>query len=300
MNILITGGTGFIGRALCADLLDSGHVVTVLSRQTAQRVRSLCGAVTVLRSLAEIAEDARFDAVVNLAGEGIADARWTAARKALLHSSRIGQTRELIATMARLRTKPAVLLSASAIGYYGDQGDLALTETSPPHVEYTHSLCAEWEQEARRAQALGIRVCLLRTGLVVGRSGGFLKKMLLPFRLGLGGRIGSGRQWMSWIHLNDHIAIQKLLLEDVRLHGAFNLTAPKPVTNGEFTATLARCLDRPAFLPVPAPVLKLALGEMAGLLLGGQRVLPASIEGSGYRFQYPTLQPALQDVLRQH
>lgn len=298
MNILITGGTGFIGRALCVDLLDAKHGVTVLSRQRSERVRNLCGAVSVVRSLAEIKADARFDAVINLAGEGIAEARWTTARRALLHSSRIGTTRELIATMARLDVKPAVLLSASAIGYYGDQGDLALSESSSPHDEYTHGLCDEWEQEARQAKALGIRVCLLRTGLVIGRDGGFLSKMLPLFRMGLGGRIGHGRQWMSWIHLADHIAIQKRLLEDVRLHGAFNLTAPQPVTNAEFTTTLARCLHRPACLPVPAPILKLALGEMAGLLLGGQRVLPAAIERTGYRFQYPALQPALEDVLR--
>lgn len=252
----------------------------------------------MLRSLAEITEDARFDAVINLAGEGIADARWTSARKALLHSSRIGVTRELVATMTRLSVKPAVLLSGSAIGYYGDQGDLAVSESSPPHDEYTHRLCKEWEHEALQAQGLGIRVCLLRTGLVVGRDKGFLGKMLPLFRTGLGGRMGDGRQWMSWIHLDDHIAIQERLLEDVHLQGAFNLTAPQPVTNAEFTATLARCLRRPARLPVPSSVLKLALGEMAGLLLSGQRVLPELIERSGYRFQYPALQPALEDILR--
>lgn len=297
MNILIIGGTGFIGRALCASLLADGNELTVLSRQAAERVRAVCGPVAPLESLSHIPADARYDAVINLAGEPIADARWTAARKALLRSSRVGVTQELIATLVRLDNKPTVLLSGSAVGYYGDQGDTPLNEMSPPHVEYTHTLCSEWEAEARKAETLGIRVCVLRTGLVVGRDGGFLKKMLPVFRMGMGGRLGDGKQWMSWIHLEDHIAIQKLLLQNAELSGAFNLTAPNPITNAQFTQTLAHCLKKPAVLPVPATVLKLALGEMAGLLLGGQRVLPERIERAGYRFRFANLEQALEDVL---
>ncbi|QSA96614.1 TIGR01777 family oxidoreductase [Methylococcus sp. EFPC2] len=298
MHFLITGGTGFIGRALCADLLAQGHELTVLSRQPSERVRGVCGPVTPLGSLDLICDDARYDAVINLAGEPIADSRWTAARKAQLRASRVDVTRELVGRLARLRHKPDTLLSASAIGYYGDQGDTPLDESSPPHVEYTHTLCLEWEAEARKAETLGIRVCVLRSGLVVGRDGGFLKKMLPLFRAGLGGRIGDGKQWMSWIHLADHIAIQNFLLKDPQLSGAFNLTAPDPVTNAEFTRILAQSLKRPAGLPVPAAMLKLMLGELAGLLLGGQRVLPERILRAGYAFRFPHLQPALEDVLR--
>jgi uncharacterized protein (TIGR01777 family) len=297
MNILITGGTGFIGRALCADLLGDGHELTVLSRQAAERVRAVCGAVTPLGSLRQIPRDARFHVVINLAGEPITDARWTPARKVLLNTSRSGLTRDLIAALDRLEHKPEVLLSGSAVGYYGNQGDRSLTETSPPHAGYAHTLCAEWEAAARRAETLGVRVCVLRTGLVVGRDGGFLKRMVPMFRLGLGGRLGDGKQWMSWIHLSDHLAIQKHLLRHPELSGAFNLTAPHPVTNEEFTRTLARRLNRPARLPVPAIVLRLAFGEMADLLLGGQRVLPERIMQAGYRFRFADLADALEDAL---
>lgn len=298
MNILITGGTGFIGRALCASLLSDGHRLTVLSRQAPERVQATCGAVQPIRTLSELERSEPLDAVIHLAGEPIAAARWTEARKAQLRSSRVDLTWRLVEWLADRESKPAVLLSGSAVGYYGNQGDTPLTETSPPKTgDFAHALCAEWEEAASQATRLGIRVCLLRTGLVVGRDGGFLSKMLPLFKLGLGGRLGDGRQWMSWIHLDDHIAIQKRLLESRHLSGAFNLTAPHPVTNAEFTRTLAQCLKKPAWLPTPAPLLKLALGEMSGLLLGGQRVLPERITQDGYTFRFETLQAALQDVV---
>jgi hypothetical protein len=194
--------------------------------------------------------------------------------------------------------RPAVFLSASAIGYYGDQGDATVTEDSAPHAEYTHTLCAGWEAAAHEAQALGIRTAILRIGLVLGPGGGFLARLLPPFRLGLGGPVGSGRQWMSWIHREDLLGIIDLLLARDELRGAFNATAPAPVTSREFARALGRVLHRPAVLPLPAFVLKAALGEMSRLLLTGQRVLPARALEAGYVFRFTELEDALKDVLR--
>lgn len=225
-------------------------------------------------------------------------ARWTTKRKQSLLDSRVGTTRQLVDIMAKAEQKPAVFLSGSAIGWYGDQGDAPLDESFQTTAgDFGHELCAQWEHAALQAESLGVRVCLLRTGLVVGKGGGFLARMLPPFRLGLGGRIGHGRQWMSWIHRDDHVAITGKLLEDTALSGVFNLTAPTPVSNAEFTQTLSGILRRPAPLPVPAWLLKLAMGEMAELLLGGQKVLPERIMRAGYRFQHPRLEDALREVL---
>ena len=297
MKILVTGGTGFIGKTLCGFLLDKNHQLTVLSRRPNQ-VASLCGeSVQAIHKLDQLTSSDTYDAIINLAGEGVADARWNAARKQVLLDSRINTTRQLIAFIESADKKPEVLISGSAVGFYGNRGDRKVNEESLGYVEFSHQLCAEWEVCALEAENWGVRVCIIRTGLVIGDDGGFLKRMLLPFKLGLGGRLGDGKQWMSWIHRTDYIDILDKLLEIRVLHGAFNATAPEPVTNTEFSQTLARVLNRPAILPVPAFILKILLGEMSGLLLGGQRVLPEHIEKAGFEFKFKTLEQALSDVL---
>lgn len=294
MKILITGGTGFIGKKLCHFLLDKEHELTVLSRNP-EKVSTLCGKeVKAISNIDQLTASDSFDAIINLAGEGIADARWTTARKKVLLDSRIGTTKQLVKFIERADKKPEVFISGSAIGFYGNLGSLVLTEDSEPHEEFSHELCLKWEAAAQDAEKMGVRVCIVRTGLVIGDDGGFLKRMLPPFKFGLGGPIGDGQQWMSWIHRKDYIAILDLLLETKVLQGIFNGTAPEPVTNAEFSKTLGKVLNRPTFLPVPAFVLKILLGEMSALLLGGQRVLPVRVENSGFEFTFRTLEEALQ------
>ncbi|HHS83505.1 MAG TPA: TIGR01777 family protein [Gammaproteobacteria bacterium] len=297
MKILITGGTGFIGRRLCRLLVDRNHSLTVLSRNPAAGAGIVGDGIDFISDLDTLTPADRFDAIINLAGAPIFAGRWTERRKQLIRDSRIQTTAKLIAFIERSAQKPAVLISGSAVGYYGDQGDTLLDEASTGHDEFSHQLCRDWEAEAERARQYGVRVCLLRTGLVIGEGGGFLRPMLLPFRLGLGGRLGSGKQWMSWIHIEDHVAMVCTLLENPDLKGIFNATAPNPVTNREFTRTLAHLLRRPALLPVPAGVLRLLLGEMSDLLLGGQRVLPARFQQAGFQFRYPELEPALRQAI---
>lgn len=297
MKILITGGTGFIGKKLCHFLQDKKHELTVLSRKP-EKVHSLCGnSVQAISNIDQLKTSDSFDAIINLAGEGIADARWTESRKQILLDSRINTTKQLVSYIERAKKKPEVLISGSAIGYYGNRGSIKLNEESHPHEEFAHELCEKWEAAALVAEKSGVRVCIIRTGLVIGKDGGFLKRMLLPFKFGLGGPLGDGNQWMSWIHLTDFIAIIDKLLESVVLQGVFNATAPEPVTNTEFTQTLGKVLYRPAFLPVPAFILKILLGEMSELLLGSQRVLPVRLNKAGFEFKFKTLEQALKDVL---
>lgn len=297
MQILITGGTGLIGRRLCKALLAQGHELTVLSRKP-ESVPEKCGAtVHAIAALDEWLPELRFDAIVNLAGEPILDARWTAQRKQLLWSSRVTLTEQLVRRIAAAQHKPSVLLSGSAIGYYGDRGDAVLDESAVAGTDFAARLCAAWEATALSAESQGVRVCLLRTGLVLSRHGGLLGRMQLPFKFGLGARIGSGKQWMSWIHIDDYVAILLKLLSEVQARGPYNMTAPQPATNREFTATLATVLHRPAPFVMPAWFLKLLMGERARLLLEGQKVLPNRIEAAGYRFTIATLRDALQDLL---
>ncbi|MBT9099856.1 TIGR01777 family oxidoreductase [Methylovulum psychrotolerans] len=297
MDILLTGGTGFLGSALARNLYDQNNTVTILTRNP-QSVRQIGRpGLKVLDDMANINADSSYQAVINLAGAPIFAGRWTPAQKQLIRSSRIGLTERLLDALARMPTPPQVLVSGSAIGYYGCQGDTPLTEYSAVHEDFSQQLCHDWEQAARQAEAQGTRVCLIRTGLVVGAGSGFLQRMLLPFRFGLGGRLGNGQQWMSWIHLQDWLGIAQSLLYDTTLHGPYNATAPHPVTNREFTRTLAACLHRPALLTLPASLLKLGLGEMSELLLGGQNVLPQRLLEHGYSFRYPLLSDALQEVL---
>jgi uncharacterized protein (TIGR01777 family) len=270
--------------------------LVVLTRDADRAAALLPPGTRAVPSLSALGTQERIDAVVNLAGEPIASGRWTRARKRLLESSRIDLTRELVVWMSRLATRPRVLLSASAIGFYGDQGDGEVTETTPPHDEYQHRLCRDWEAAALEARALGVRTACLRIGLVVGPDGGFLARMLPPARFGLGGHIGSGRQWMSWIHREDLVEMILFLLAHDELDGVFNGTAPNPVTSREFAATLAAALRRPQ-LPAPAFLFRLVFGEMSRLLLTGQRVLPRRLQAAGFGFRWPNLPGALRDVL---
>ena len=297
MNIFITGGTGFIGSALTKRLVEQGHAVTVLSRSP-EKVAQLCGPnVKSLGSLSQLKAEDNYQVIFNLAGAPIVDARWSEDRKQLIRDSRIGLTEQLISCIARLNIKPELLISGSAIGYYGGQGDAVLSEQSVPAGDFSAQLCIDWEATAKQAEQFGVRVCLIRTGLVIANGGGFLQRLLLPFRLGLGGRIGDGRQWMSWIHRQDWINIAMAMMTDTTMQGAYNATAPNPVTNAEFTRILAKCLKRPALLPVPAWVLKMLLGEMSELVLGSQRVLPERLLKQDFKFQYGDLSAALNEAL---
>jgi uncharacterized protein (TIGR01777 family) len=238
------------------------------------------------------------DAVVNLAGASIADGRWSTQRKELLRSSRIDTTRALVNALAKMNARPSVLVSASAIGIYGDRGNETLTEESNPGTNFLAGLAQEWEAEALKAEALGIRVVVARFGIILAREGGALAKMMLPFKFGAGGKLGSGRQWMSWVMLEDVVGALKLTIENSAARGAINFVAPQPLQNFEFTKILAKALRRPALFPAPAFALRLALGEMAdALLLSSQRVAPQALEKSGYRFLHADLSTALKNLL---
>ena len=295
MHILLTGGTGLIGRQLCRHWLAQGHRVTVWSRQP-ETVAQVCGAqVLGVGRLQEVI--GAVDAVVNLAGAPIADRPWTHKRKALLWSSRINLTETLLAWMESLEQKPAVLISGSAVGWYGDGGERELTEASGPvQDDFPSQLCIAWEETAQRAEAMGVRVVLVRTGLVLAAEGGFLSRLLLPFKLALGGPIGNGRQWMSWVHIKDQIALIDFLLHKEDASGPYNACAPHPVRNREFAKTLGQVLHRPAFMPMPAFALKVGLGELSGLLLGGQKALPERLLVAGFTFQFTELRAALDDL----
>jgi hypothetical protein len=297
MDILITGGTGAIGRVLCQNLQAQGHSLTVLSRKPAT-VGPLCGETsTALRSLSELPNTAHFDAIINLAGEVVIGPYWTKKRKQQLWDSRVTLTEQLVDFIDRADSKPAVLINASAVGFYGHGADKLIDETSPGAGGFAHQLCDGWEQAARRAESFGVRVCIVRIGLVLMAHSGLLKSMLPSFRLGLGARLGDGQQWMPWIHLQDLIALFEFLLEHPHLSGVFNGVAPNPVTNAEFTRQLAQQLHRPAFLFVPAFALTGLLGEMGRLLIEGQRAVPKRLLDNGFTFHYADLDVALTDIL---
>jgi len=293
MHVLITGGTGFIGRELCKALFMAGHPVTVLTRDTAPP--PLPG----VRLIGQLDAAQGIDAVVNLAGEPLAAGRWNDARKQAFRDSRIGTTQKLLSWIDSLAKRPRVLVSGSAIGYYGASDDSLLNESAPPGEDFAAMLCRDWETEAFKARALGLRVCTLRTGIVLATDGGALAKMLPPFNLGMGGPMGSGEQWMSWVRRCDLVQLILWLLHNEAASGAYNGTAPQPVTNREFARTLGAVLHRPAVLTTPAFALKLLFGEMAeSLLLTGQRVVPSKAEAEGFVFHQPELDAALRDLLR--
>jgi hypothetical protein len=295
---LVTGGTGFIGSALIRALRAAGHQATVLSRDPARAVRSFDdGGVRAIARLDALDDGEAFDAVVNLAGAPVLGQRWSARRKRLLLASRIAISEALVAWLRRTRTRPALWLQASAIGFYGARAaDERLTEDSAAGSGFMAELCQRWESAAAPAVALGTRQVVLRLGVVFG-PGGSLGAMLLPYRLGLGGRLGSGEQVLSWIHRDDLLRIVAFALADDRLHGVYNATAPQPVTQAQFAATAGRLLHRPTWLHLPARPIRLLAGEMAQLLVDGQRVLPQRLEQAGFEFRHPALEPALRELL---
>ena len=277
MKVVITGGSGFIGRAIAEHLRAGGHTVTAVSLRTPPAFEVFAGC----------------DAVVHLAGEPVAQ-RWTAAAKQRILNSRVQGTRTLVTALRQ--QPPAVLVSASAIGYYGSRGDEILTEDSPPASDFLGQVAVAWEQEARAAEAFGVRVVTPRIGVVLGRGGGALQKMALPFRFGVGGRLGDGKQWTSWIHLDDLIALVEFSIATATVRGAVNAVAPNPLTNADFTRELATALHRPALFPVPAAALKLLLGEMSQVVLASQRVIPEAALRAGFQFRFTEVGEALRQI----
>ena len=296
LRILVTGSTGLVGRPLVAFLESGGHVVHRLTRRPATQEREI--EFDPEKGAAHPSEMENFDAVIHLAGDPIAKGRWTPAKKRLIRDSRVPFTRRLAETLAALRNPPSVLISASATGYYGDRGDRILRESDPPGEGFLPEVCLQWEAATEPALQAGIRVAHLRTGLVLAAQGGALGPMLLPFQLGVGGPLGNGRQWWSFVALDDLLYLIHHVLMNEGVHGPINATSPEPVTNAEFTRSLGRVLRRPAFIPVPKFALELALGPMTGpLLLASARVNPEKLLDSGFEFAYPSLDSALRHVL---
>lgn len=291
MTIVIAGGSGFLGQKLVKRLKGEGHAVSILTRRPVRandvQWNPDGSSGTLPRHLNGT------DAVINLAGEGIADKRWSTERKAALRNSRVLATRTLVRAIADCAQPPQAFISASAVGYYGPRGDEPITESSSAGSDFLAQLCVEWEQEARVVESPATRLAIVRTGVVLAGDGGALAKMLLPFKLGVGATLGSGDQFMPWIHVDDWSALVAWLLQNDRAAGSFNASAPAPVTNRTFTHTLGRVLRRPALLHAPAFVLQAALGQMSAILLHGQRMLPAHAEHLGFRFTHRTLEPAL-------
>jgi uncharacterized protein len=309
MNILMTGATGLVGTALVRAFTAEGHVIYRLARPGSTRNETISGVFDIAWNpatgkigdvpgqLPRIDLRNHIDAVINLAGAPIADGRWSAERKALLRSSRIDTTRGLVRAMAAMSPRPRVFISASAIGYYGDRGDEVLTENSAPGTDFLATLAKEWEDEAVKAEQFGIRVVVARLGVVLAKTGGALPQMMMPFRFGLGGKLGSGRQWMSWIALEDVVTIIRTALATDSLKGAVNLVSPEPVRNADFTRSLARALHRPAIFTAPAFALRLAMGHMSEMILAGTRVTPQVLLQHGYQFHHTQLDEALSAIL---
>ncbi|MCS7306776.1 MAG: TIGR01777 family oxidoreductase [Thermoguttaceae bacterium] len=301
MRILISGSTGFLGKAIRAALKADGHELLPLLRRQPEEADEPFVLWDPAAGQLNPAQLEGLDAVIHLAGENIAARWWTAVQKQRIRSSRVDATRLLAETLAGLRQKPQSLLSASAIGFYGDRGDEILSEVSPPGRGFLAEVCQAWESATQPAQQAGIRVVHLRFGVVLWPSGGMLAKLLPVFRWALGGRLGSGRQWLSWVSLQDVIGAVRHLLSNPTLSGPFNITAPSPVTNAEWTVILSRVLRRPAIFHLPAWLLRLVLGEMADqLLLASTRAIPYRLQDSGFSFQDGILEPALQRMLREY
>jgi len=279
MIIAITGASGFVGRHTTALLRRAGHEIRAVSTRGEVRAADLDGC----------------DAVVNLAGEPVAQ-RWTSEARERIRSSRVEGMRQVVAALRGLKTRPRVLLSASAIGFYGNRDDQILEESSPPGADFLAGVVVEWEREAEVARGAGIRVVMLRLGVILGPNGGALEKMLPPFRLGLGGRIGDGQQWMSWIHVDDVARLIAFAIANP-VRGAINATAPNPVRNVDFTRELARALHRPAIFPVPKFALRALFGEMAAIVYASQRVMPDAALRAGFRFDFPELRAALENIV---
>jgi uncharacterized protein (TIGR01777 family) len=302
MRVIITGGTGLIGRALAADLAAGGHEVILLSRAPG-RVTGLPAGVRAegwdgrtATGWGPLADGA--DAIVNLAGENLGAGRWTAERKRRIRDSRLNAGRAVVEAVQAVSRAPRVVVQSSAVGYYGPQGDQELAEEAPPGNDFLARLCVEWEASTAPVEAMGVRRVVIRSGVVLHASEGALPRMLLPFKLFVGGPLGGGRQALSWIHIADEVAAIRFLVEKEEAAGAFNLAAPHPLTNAEFGRAVGRVLGRPAWLPAPAFALRLALGEMATVVLDGQRVVPRRLLGMGFAFRFPEAEAALRDLLK--
>jgi uncharacterized protein (TIGR01777 family) len=304
MRILVSGSTGFLGTALLETLQGQGHSIARLvrpgtSQKSVAEVRAGSVSWDPVAGQFDAAAAEGVDALIHLAGASIAGGRWNATRKELLRTSRIDATRHLIGALSKLQRPPRVIVAASAIGYYGNRGDETLTEASPPGNDFLAVACREWETEAARGAEFGARVVNLRFGIILAAHGGALPRMAMPFKFGAGGRLGDGRQWMSWVTLQETVSIVQFALATSALAGPVNAVAPNPVRNSEFTRVLAKTLHRPALFPAPAFALRLALGEMAdALLLISQRVMPSRLADSGYKFSQPNLADALAEVFR--
>lgn len=297
MRILVVGGSGFIGKALCHKLLKNGNQVSVLTRSLKQQHEW----VESINFITELNGDNEYyDVIINLAGEPLNKKRWNDEVKKNIYESRIQTTQKIINFIAKSELKPKLLISGSAIGFYGNDQDKIFTEESMPADDgFTHKLCDDWEKSARQALQYGVRVCLLRTGIVLGKNGGVLGEMIPPFNLGLGGKLGDGKQWMSWIHIDDVVDAILFLIDNDSLSGPFNFTSPEAVTNETFIHELASTLHRPCFVTMPEFVVKILFGEMGEtLLLKGQRVVPNKLLNSGYQFKFPSISKALNNILR--
>lgn len=296
MRILICGASGLIGKALTKALEAKGCELLLAGRKEPQDERETKW--TIEDGFAEPKRLEGLDAVIHLAGESVSALRWTDEKKAAIRSSRVDGTRSVVDALAKLKSRPKVLISGSAVGFYGDRDDEILTESSTSGDNFLAKTCREWEAESRRAEDAGIRTVLLRTGIVLSKDGGALATMLLPFKLGVGGVIGDGKQWMSWISLDDEIRAIEFVLEHEEVRGAVNLVSPNPVTNQEFTSVLGEVLYRPTFIPLPEFAVSMLLGEMGDeLLLSSTRAIPARLEALGFEWQFPELKLALEHAL---
>jgi len=301
MRVIITGGTGLIGRALMASLAADGHEVIILTRDPARATGLPPGARAErwdARSAAgwgTLANGA--DAIVNLAGENLAAGRWTPERKRRILDSRVQAGQAIVAAVRAAAVKPGVVVHSSGIGYYGASGDAEVTEASPPGRDFLAQVCVAWEAASAETAALGVRSVVVRSATVLSREGGALPRLMLPFRLFVGGPLGNGQQWWPWIHIADEVAAIRFLIERADAQGPFNLAAPQLVRQAEFSRALGRALGRPSWLPVPAFALRLLLGEMAAVLLDGQRAAPQRLLELGFAFRFPTIEAALRDLV---
>ncbi|MEN4011152.1 MAG: TIGR01777 family oxidoreductase [Bellilinea sp.] len=300
MNVLMAGGSGLIGSRLTQNVLQAGNKVWILSRypermRQAQGIQAVGWDAATPRGWGGLVE--QMDVVINLTGENLGAGRWTAARRASFYSSRVNSGKALVAAIAQSGSKPKVVVQASAVGYYGDGGDQELDEQCPPGSDSLAQLCVDWENSTRAVEDLGVRRVVIRTGVALAPHAAVFKRLTLPFKLFVGGPIGSGRQWLPWIHLDDVVAAIRFLIDDPAASGAYNLTSPQPMRNAEFGKTLAKAMRRPYWMPVPGFALRLALGEMSRLVLEGQRALPHRLLAAGYVFRYEQLEAVLSDLL---
>jgi hypothetical protein len=302
MRVIITGGTGLIGRPLAASLARDGHEVILLSRNPAATTGIPQGAQVVAwdgrsaKGWGHLADGA--GAIVNLAGASLAEGRWTADRKAEIVDSRVNAGQAVVEAITAARAKPAVLIQSSAVGYYGPRGTEIIAEDAPPGQDFAAQVCVRWEDSTRAVEALGVRRAIIRTGIVLSAEGGALPRMLLPYRFFAGGKIGSGTQGFPWIHMDDEVGAIRFLVDTAAANGPFNLTAPNPPTNAEFTQAVGKAMGRPAAIPAPSFAMKAAFGEMSTVLLEGQRAAPKKLLALGYKFRFTDPVAALRDVLK--